>query len=240
MARVITQIADPPPGSFEFTPEGYAKASFWVPEDGFSRTDFTNQSFGSYEEYEAQRGEFEIQVSGKIEIVEGNGYWKGSLRDIFPDRWLVAYTPDESWRETNGKKESFSIYHLLKNKFLFKSVVLGYGEGPIHEAIPSDPVAMYIKEHCASSARLKAISLRAYDSLTNVRGYTTWTSVSPPIFLCLAAAKSSMDAMSAVLWALLFRETPTEKKIPSMRTLYDKLKSKTGTPFVSVKPGTVG
>ncbi len=227
MMRIQSSFACLPPGTFEFSPEGYAKASLWMPEDGFSWKDFWKQS-PSIEEFESEKVEFEMRVKGKLEVMEDR-YEEKSLRTLLPDRWLVAYTSDKAWRNVNGQREP--LYSQLKRTLLFKSVVLGYGEGPIHKVLPNNDVAMYIKEHCASSARLKAIALRAYESLANAGGYTTWTSVSQPIFLCLAAAKSSMDAMSSVLWALLFRETPTGKKIPSMRTLYKKLDPKAGTPF---------
>ena len=222
MPRIVEQIISYlPHGSFEFTPEGYAKAAFWMPEDGFTWKYFRNQSFSSYEDLETKKAEFELHIRGKLEVVDRT-YFEGTLRTIFPDRWVVSYTRDGVWQKVNGKK--VPIYLRLKNNLLFKSVILGYGEGPIHEAIPSNEVALYIKQHCASSARLKAIALRAYESLTNVRGYTTWTSVSPPIFLCLAAAKSSMDAMSAVLWSLLFHKLP-DGRLPSMGTLYWDLRN---------------
>lgn len=226
---IQTSYASPPFGSFEFTPEGYAKTCYWRPEDGFTWDDFKKQNLGasSPEEYEAKFAEFKTQNAGKLRITNHLD-WEGSLRTIFPDRWLVAYTSDTAWEETDGKK--VPLYSRLKRTLLFKSVILGYGEGPLHKA-PSKEVVMYVKKHCASSARLKAIALRAYESVANMRGYGTWTSASPPVFLCLAAAKSSLDAMAAVLWALLFKKLPTGN-LPSMGSLYWGLK-KDGHSFSS-------
>lgn len=224
------------PGSFDFSAQGYTKASFWTPEDGIAWEDFKSGRFSSVEDLKAKRACFEAQLSDKLEIVDHH-YSKRSLRTLLPDHWLVAYTRDQAWREVNGKKTP--LYSQLKQTLFFKSVVLGYGEGPIHNSLPNKEIAKFIKEHCASAARLKAIALRSYESVANVMGYGTWTSVSPPIFLSLAAAKSSLDAMSAVLWALLFQEIPQkpnrktktlEPFFPSMWDLYNKLREK-NNPF---------
>lgn len=220
---ILASTAHLPVGSFDFTPEGYARASYWLPEDAFTWADFPTQSFSSVEELEATRTEFKAKSAGKLQV-ENDIYWERSLRTLFPDRWTLAYTRDKAWMIVNDKKEP--LYSRMKRTLYFKSIILGYGDGPIHRALPSREIAKYIKEHCASSARLKAIALRAYESVANMGGYHTWNSVSPPIFLCLAAAKSSLDAMSAVLWALLFHDTPSGKKIPSMRSLYEKLEAK--------------
>lgn len=222
MFKILASRAILPPGSFEFTAEGYAKASFWRPQDGFSWDDFRNQRFSTVEEFERGRAEFESKAKSKTEIV-GDHYWKRSLRCILPDRWLLAYTRDKSWREVDGKK--VPLYSPLKQTFLFKTIVLGYGQGAINKLLPSKEAVTYIKEHCASSARLKALALRSYESVGNISGYSTWTPVSPPVFLCLAAAKSSLDAMSAVLWALLFRETPTGLETPDTGRLFKKTRS---------------
>ncbi len=230
MITIQAATLRPPFGSFEFSPEGYAKASYWLPEDGFTWDDYSKLRFSSLEELEAKRAEFEVQVSGKTEIVNDH-YYDGSLRRLLPNRWLVAYTRDKAWKEVGRKK--VPLYSQLKRTLFFKSIILGYGEGPLKRSAPSKEVARYIKEQCASSARLKAIALRAYESAANIRGYSTWSSVCAPVFMCLAAAKSSLDAMSAVLWALLFQETPTGKKLPSMSQLYVKLQSKGGHPFLN-------
>lgn len=222
MFSIYASRAILPHGSFEFTPEGYAKASLWRPEDSFSWDDFRNQRFNTVEEFERGRAEFESKVQSKTEI-GGDHYCKRSLRCILPDRWLLAYTRDKAWREVNGKK--VALYSPLKQTFLFKSIVLGYGQGRIRKCLPSQEAATYIKEHCASAARLKALALRSYESVANIAGYSTWTPVSPPVFLCLAAAKSSLDAMSAVLWALLFRDTPTGLETPDTGRLVKKTRS---------------
>ncbi|MBL9113412.1 MAG: hypothetical protein JNJ83_00280 [Verrucomicrobiaceae bacterium] len=162
-----------------------------------------------------------------------HSYWEGSLRTLLPDRWTLAYSRNRAWRVVNDEK--VPLYSQLKQALYYKSVILGYGDGPIHRVVPSHDVAKYIKEQCASSARLKAIALRAYESVANMRGYHTWTTVSPPIFLCLAAMKSSMDAMAAVVWALLFHDLPRrlvkktgkmELFFPSMADLQNKLREK--------------
>lgn len=225
-------LASPPPGSFEFTPEGYAKASYWTPENSFTYDDFWQPRFShiSQSEYEAELAEFRTRNAAKLEIVNGH-YGDGSLRTLFPDRWRLAYASDKASSIVDGKK--VPLYSQLKRTLFFKSVILGYGEGPIHKAAPSKEVAMFIKEHCASSARLKAIALRAYESVANTGGHGTWTSASPPIFLCLAAAKSSLDAMAAVLWALVKHELPKKPNrktkalelfFPSMFDLLNKLR----------------
>lgn len=212
----------------EFSPEAYSKIAYWEPEDGFSSEKFSHQSFHSMEELEAERAEIEKNAVGKFEIVDAS-YSPRSLRRILPDRWLLAYTLDKASTVINGKY--VPLYSRLKSGLVFKSVVLGYGEGPIHAVLPSADAEAYIREHCSSSARLKATALRAYESVSNTYGHHTWTNVSPQIFLCLAAAKSSLDAMAAVLWALLFRETPAGNRIPSMRKLYDELKKNGGHAF---------
>ena len=210
-----------------FTPEGVAKDSFWIPEDAFSWKALQTGSFDSAEVFEARRLKFEEESNSKTEIVE-DFFRKNSLRKLLPDRWLLAYTRDKAWRENEGKKTP--LYSQLKRTLLVKSFVLGYGNGPIHKLLPSKNYARYIKEHCASSARLKAMALRAYESVANMGGYNAWNRASGPIYLCLAAAKSSLDSMSAVLWALLFQQAPTGWDSPDMSKLNRKLKQ-SGHPF---------
>jgi hypothetical protein len=227
MLSIYTSSAFLPLGSYEFTPEGYANASSWKPEDGYSWDDFCRERFGqgrsnSIEQAEAALAEYEKQAESKIQITD-SFYAKRSLRQLLPDRWLVAYTKDKAGKEVNGKRTR--LYSRLKQTMLFKSIVLGYGQGRIAKRLPNKEAAKYIKEHCASSARLKALALRAYEAIGNISGYGTWTPVSPPIFLCLAAAKSSLDAMSAVLWALLFQETPAGNDTPDMGRLLKKTRS---------------
>lgn len=205
-----------------FTPEGVAKDSFWIPEDAFSWETFKASTFDTVEKFEARRLKFHEESKSKTEIVD-DIYCNNSLRNIIPDRWLIAYTQDKAWRENEGEKTP--LYTQLKRTLLVKSFVLGYGKGPIHKLLPNKESAKYIKEHCASSARLKAVALRSYESVANIGGYHTWSPISGPIYLSLAAAKSSLDSMSAVLWALIFQETPTGWESPDMSRLNKKLKN---------------
>ncbi|HRH98751.1 MAG TPA: hypothetical protein PLB55_22615, partial [Prosthecobacter sp.] len=64
-------MASPPPGSFEFTPEGYAKASYWRPENSFTYDDFWEDRFSniSQAEYDAELAEFKTRNAGKLEIM---------------------------------------------------------------------------------------------------------------------------------------------------------------------------
>lgn len=219
---MLASTAILPLGSYDFSPEGYAKASFWKPDDSYSWDEFKSQPYDSLEDFERGRIAFEEKARNKTEITD-DYYCKRSLRRLLPDRWLLEYTRGKAWTVSDGKK--LPLYSQLKSTLLFKSEILGYGSGVIRKLVPHKEAAKYIKEHCASSAHLKAIALRAYESVGNMGGYGVWTPVSPPIFLCLAAAKSSLDAMAAVIWALLFHETPTGMDTPDMGRLLRKTKS---------------
>jgi hypothetical protein len=206
------------PGSFDFTPEGYAKGAFWMPKDAFTWDDLVRLGpFPTIDECEKKRAEFKAKVSGKFEIIKQT-YQERSLRSLLPDRWCLSYDRDTAWIKTKGDS-----YCQRKHTLYFKSIILGYGTGPIQRATPSKDLATYIKEHCASSARLKAIALRAYESVANIMGFHTWTERVPPVFLALTAAASSLDSMATVLWALLFNESPCGRDIPDMASLYRRL-----------------
>jgi len=200
-----------------FTPEDYVKSAHWIPQDAFVWEHF---SASSLSELEAKRDEFKAKNAGKLQIIKAT-YWEMSLRSLFPDRWGLAYESDSAWIIVDDKK--VPCYSQRKFTLYFKSIIFGYGDGPIQRVAPSREIAKYIKEHCASSARLKAISLRAYESTANCKGYHTWTSAGQSVFLCLAAAHSSLDSIAAVLWALLFKETPQGRDVPSMSLLFRKL-----------------
>ena len=215
-------------GTFEFSPEGYAERSEWKPVNALCFSRMFPRIFSSDEEAIAARDRFIADNVGKLHVVK-KSYWGDSLRNLFPDRWVMAYDPCMSHRMEEGKK--IPLYTELKRTLYLKSRVLGYGDSSIHKKSPDYTLARYIKEQSASSARLKAIALRAYESVANLPGFCDWTANGPTIFLCLAAAKSSLDSLAAIIGALLFCEVPPEKKIPSMATLNDRLKTKGGHPF---------
>jgi len=207
-------VSDLAPGSFKFTPEGLAKSSVWMPEDAYEAwVDVYNLSPYS----DDKLAKFKANAAGKIEVIK-QSYLKSSLRNIFPERWCLAYDRHGAWRKKKGDS-----YRQSKHTLYFKSIILGYGCGPIQRVAPSRAFAKYIKEHCASSARLKAIALRSYESVANVSGFHTWKNMAPPIFLALTAAASSLDSMATVLWALLYNEAPSGRDIPDMAALYRKL-----------------
>lgn len=206
-----------PHGSFEFTPEGYAKSAFWMPEDAFTWADFSRHTFTSMEESTAKRAEY---IAGKFEIIK-HTYREKSIRSLLPERWGLAYENDKTWMIVQGEK--VPCYSQLKHTLYFKSIILGYGAGPIQRIAPTKELSTYIKEHCASSARLKAIALRSYESVANTMGFHTWTGRAPTIFLALTAAVSSLDSLAAVLWALLFNDTPRGRSTPDMAGLRRKL-----------------
>lgn len=205
------------PGSFEFTPEGYAKCSFWMPGDAFSWDDFRGLGPLSPDEFEFKLADFKAKAAGKMEVIKAT-YHETSLRRLLPDRWSLAYDRHRAWKKKQGDS-----YYQSKHTLYLKSIILGYGCGPIQRVTSSGAFAKYIKEHCASSARLKAIALRSYESVANTNGFHTWNSMAPPIFLALTAAASSLDSMATVLWALLFNESPSGRDIPDMAGLFRRL-----------------
>ena len=147
--------------------------------------------------------------------VTGKSYQPNSLRKILPDRWGFSY------RETVELTKNEKMYEAQKTDLFYKSIILGYGVGPIQRVAPTREIAKYIKEHCSSAIRLKAISLRSYENFANMRGLGQWYSMGWPVYLSLAAAKSSLDAIAAVVWVLVFGKVP--KRLPDMYELWKAL-----------------
>src|SRR5687768_11420266 len=94
---ISAQTTCQPFGTYDFTPEGYAKISYWRPEDGYLWEDFGKGVYHSIEEWDATKAEFEAYKVGKTEITKDH-YYDKSLRSLMPDRWTLSYTKDKAWR----------------------------------------------------------------------------------------------------------------------------------------------
>ncbi|WP_265592493.1 hypothetical protein [Verrucomicrobium sp. BvORR034] len=145
-------------------------------------------------------------------------YANTSLRNLVPDHW-----GDTAFGLQDGQPLE------TKDHFAYHSIILGYGVGDISRLASDKRLAEFIKEHCRAAMRLKSISIYAYESVGNCTGRHQWTSVGTPMYLCLASAISSIDALACVLWALIFKEAPSDRETPDLTSLRNRLKKERGS-----------
>ncbi len=137
----------------------------------------------------------------------------------------------DNWQETqmcNGKMGWINT----KDVVIYRSIILGYGFGPIERRGIGKSVANFIQDHCGAAVRFRSIAIAAYESIANTAGRQSWTSVESPTYLALSAGISAIDALACVLWGVLFSEAPSGAKIPNLPRLVERLK-KGGHPLAN-------
>lgn len=113
----------------------------------------------------------------------------------------------------------------------YRSYVLGYGVGPIEERTGDEKLARFIRGHCASAMRLKAMALTAYEKVGTLTMLPQSFAVGTVLYTCLTAAISSLDSLGCVLSGLLSGK-PGQSHHPDMRTLSNWAK-KNSSPSIS-------
>lgn len=141
-------------------------------------------------------------------------YGEQSLRTLAADRW----------HETISNSSHLKGSYKTKNMVSYRSYILGYGVGPIERKTSTSELAEFVRAHCASSMRLKAMALTAYERVGALLTIPQFVPSGTVLFTSLTAAISSVDSLSCVLWALLLGEVP-ESYHPNISQLLKKLKA---------------
>lgn len=133
-------------------------------------------------------------------------YGSKSLRNLCSERW----------HEVPTNHPHLGLIRTL-GLVSYNSHIFGYGAGPIEEKGMSSEISKFIRGHCAASMRLRGMSITAYEYIAGSNNYPAWASIYTPLFISLTAAISSIDSLSCVLWALLYKEVRVHH--PDLRKL---------------------
>lgn len=133
------------------------------------------------------------------------------------------------------KHSKHSLRRLLPHKWSesqdclrYESIILGYGIGPIESKV-GDDVGKFIKEHCQSAHRLRALALASYESFAELCVLPSWVGIGTMSFVTLTAGVAALDAMACVLHGVLLGSIPSGPFLPDIASLEKSLNGSKGS-----------